>query len=119
MGLDHKTRRTVRRARQCLPFRPHAGLLQTRFLTCHLLRVTIIIVLSNSDDAKDAQMYVCLCNAYRESELRQAASGGITCAKKAYAALGNGPNCGRCLDFAQLIIDEVHRTGPGSRAAAG
>ena len=50
-------------------------------------------------------MYVCLCNGYRESELRELASQGIACAVKAYRALGNGPNCGQCLEFAQQIID--------------
>ena len=52
-------------------------------------------------------MYVCLCNGYREAELRQVAQEGITSAAEAYNALGNGPCCGRCLDCAQQIIDQV------------
>ncbi|HKK29036.1 MAG TPA: hypothetical protein VKA18_01415, partial [Alphaproteobacteria bacterium] len=52
-------------------------------------------------------MYVCLCNSYRESELREVASEGIRCAVEAYFALGSGPCCGRCLEFAQEVIDNA------------
>ena len=53
-------------------------------------------------------MYVCICNGYRDAEIRDAAQTGIRCAKKAYRALGNGPRCGQCLGFAQDLIDGVH-----------
>lgn len=52
-------------------------------------------------------MYVCLCNGYREAELQELANEGVACAVEAYAALGNGPCCGRCLDCAQQIIDRA------------
>ncbi|MCG8691354.1 MAG: (2Fe-2S)-binding protein [Minwuiales bacterium] len=52
-------------------------------------------------------MYVCLCNEYRDTEIRQMAREGFTCAVKAYMALGDGPSCGDCLEFAQQIVDEV------------
>lgn len=52
-------------------------------------------------------MYVCLCNGYREAELRELARSGIGCAEEAYRTLGNGPNCGRCLDCAQQIMDQA------------
>jgi bacterioferritin-associated ferredoxin len=54
-------------------------------------------------------MIVCLCNCYRDSEIRGLAQRGHSCARQAYAALGQGPNCGRCLEMAQSIIDEVRR----------
>ena len=50
-------------------------------------------------------MYVCICNGYREAEIREVAGEGITRAQDAYMALGNGPCCGRCLDVAQAVID--------------
>jgi bacterioferritin-associated ferredoxin len=50
-------------------------------------------------------MYVCLCNGYRESELRELARRGISDAEDAYLALGDGPCCGSCVDFAQGIMD--------------
>lgn len=53
-------------------------------------------------------MFVCLCNAYRDAEIREAARFGARRAKDVYAALGRGPRCGRCLAFAQYLIDEVH-----------
>ena len=53
-------------------------------------------------------MYVCLCNGYRDAEIREIAASGVRCAREAYAALGNGPCCGTCLPCAQDIVDEVH-----------
>ena len=37
---------------------------------------------------------------------------------KAYQQLGNGPRCGRCLSFAQGLIDTIHEDQPrgGQRA---
>jgi len=55
-------------------------------------------------------MYVCICNAIRESDLRAAAR---TCAggpDEVYAALGKTPQCAQCLDeAAELLIDERTR----------
>ncbi len=53
-------------------------------------------------------MYVCMCNGYRDADLREVARTGISSAEEAYAALGREPNCGNCLDCAQWIIDQVH-----------
>ncbi|WP_298469711.1 ferredoxin [uncultured Erythrobacter sp.] len=49
-------------------------------------------------------MYICICNAIRETELRQAAlkSGGD--AESTYATMGKKPNCGQCLIKAARII---------------
>jgi bacterioferritin-associated ferredoxin len=52
-------------------------------------------------------MYVCICNGYRDSELRELASSGVACAIEAYHTLGGGPCCGRCVPTAQQIIDET------------
>ncbi len=52
-------------------------------------------------------MYVCICNGYRDCEIRQMAQQGFTCAVETYTALGNGPSCGSCVDTAQQIIDEA------------
>jgi bacterioferritin-associated ferredoxin len=55
-------------------------------------------------------MYVCVCNAIRECELRQAAR---TCADgvdAVYALLGKVPQCGQCLDeAAEILIDQRMR----------
>ena len=53
-------------------------------------------------------MYVCICNGYRDSEIRDVARSGVHCVLEAYRTLGNGPCCGKCLDFAQGLIDAEH-----------
>jgi bacterioferritin-associated ferredoxin len=53
-------------------------------------------------------MYVCLCNGYRDAEIREVAETGVRCVQEVYLTLGNGPCCGSCLDFAQDIVDGVH-----------
>ncbi|MGP1394195.1 MAG: (2Fe-2S)-binding protein [Inquilinaceae bacterium] len=63
-------------------------------------------------------MYVCICNGYREAQLLQLAYRGLTCAEEAYAALGTGPNCRRCLDCAQQIMDDYHDGVAGNLVAA-
>ena len=50
-------------------------------------------------------MYICICNAIRENDLRKAARACTGDAEAAYACLGKRPNCGQCLDEAQEIID--------------
>lgn len=51
-------------------------------------------------------MMVCVCNAIRESQVREAARGGAISACQAYRALGQQPKCGQCVPFARAIIDE-------------
>jgi bacterioferritin-associated ferredoxin len=60
---------------------------------------------------KDSHMVVCVCNAIRESQLRDVARDGqLRCAKAAYAQLGRKPKCGQCLPFARNIISDVAAT---------
>ena len=52
-------------------------------------------------------MYVCVCNAIRESELRHAARRVEGDAEDLYAALGKTPQCGTCLEEAdEIVADE-------------
>jgi len=51
-------------------------------------------------------MYVCICNAIRESELRQAARTCSGDANALYAGIGRAPQCGQCLEEAEEIIAE-------------
>ncbi len=51
-------------------------------------------------------MYICICNAIRETDLRQAAVTSSGDAEATYAKLGKTPNCGQCLAKAGEIIDE-------------
>jgi bacterioferritin-associated ferredoxin len=49
-------------------------------------------------------MIVCVCNAIRESDVRQAARDGASCPGSAYRRFGRKPRCGQCLPFAREVI---------------
>ncbi|HYD25427.1 MAG TPA: (2Fe-2S)-binding protein [Croceibacterium sp.] len=51
-------------------------------------------------------MYVCVCNAIRECEFRRAARRVTGDAESVYAALGKQPQCGQCLEDAELLLAE-------------
>ena len=53
-------------------------------------------------------MYVCVCNGHREGEIVEVARSGVRCALQAYDLLGGNPQCGQCLAFAQMLIDDTH-----------
>ena len=53
-----------------------------------------------------AGLYICICNAIRETDLRRAACAASGGAEAVYASLGKRPNCGQCLDEANAIIDD-------------
>lgn len=53
-------------------------------------------------------MYVCICNAIKESDLRAAARACQGDVEALYASLGRTPQCRQCLEEAEEIIaDEV------------
>ncbi|MCU0728504.1 MAG: (2Fe-2S)-binding protein [Sphingopyxis sp.] len=52
-------------------------------------------------------MILCVCNALREADVRQAVrSGGATCPLSAYRTLGTKPKCGQCVPAARTIVNE-------------
>jgi bacterioferritin-associated ferredoxin len=53
-------------------------------------------------------MYVCICHGHRERDIREAAKSGLRRARDVYRHLGKPPQCGRCLEVAARVIDEVH-----------
>lgn len=54
-------------------------------------------------------MVVCVCNAIRERDVRDAARNGATSACQAYRALGRQAKCGQCVPFARAIIASEQR----------
>jgi bacterioferritin-associated ferredoxin len=62
-------------------------------------------------------MFVCICNGHRDSDIRAAAAQGLRSAREIYRHLGKPPRCGRCLDLAAEIVDEVHAAA--DQASAG
>ncbi|MFT4057045.1 MAG: ferredoxin [Novosphingobium sp.] len=64
-------------------------------------------------------MYVCICNAIRETELRCAARRCRGSAEAIYGSIGRTPQCRQCLDEAEdIIADELSSAGMGIAAAA-
>ena len=51
-------------------------------------------------------MYICICNAIREKDLRVAARACRGDADAIYESLGKRPQCGQCLDEAAAILIE-------------
>ncbi|MCS6987725.1 MAG: (2Fe-2S)-binding protein [Sphingomonadaceae bacterium] len=52
-------------------------------------------------------MFVCICNALRERQLRELVRDGVRCEREAYARLGCRPRCGLCLPIARRIVREA------------
>ena len=70
-----------------------------------------------ANQSQENSVYVCICNAIRESELRRAARHVSGDAERCYAALGKMPSCGTCLDEADAILLEERELGRVPAAA--
>ena len=55
-------------------------------------------------ESRESLMVVCVCNAIREKDLKEAVRGGADTPCSAYARLGRRPKCGQCVPFARTII---------------
>jgi bacterioferritin-associated ferredoxin len=51
-------------------------------------------------------MYVCVCNAVTDGEIRSAVKLGVRSLADLSAALGVATCCGRCTDCARTVLDE-------------
>jgi bacterioferritin-associated ferredoxin len=60
-------------------------------------------------------MYICICNAIREDDLRAAARDHGGDVDAVYEALGKRPQCGSCLDDAALILIEQRLAAAAAR----
>ena len=63
-------------------------------------------------------MYVCVCNAIRDSELRHAARRVEGDVEAVYTSLGCEPQCCMCLDEAEEIIVEERQADRRPRLVA-
>lgn len=52
-------------------------------------------------------MYVCICNAIKESDLRIAAKAHEGTAEELYVRLGRQPQCCQCLEDAEAIVADA------------
>ena len=56
-------------------------------------------------------MYVCICNAITDKQIRRAAKNGVDNLYELREHLGVASNCGSCADQAQSILNESsHKT---------
>lgn len=53
-------------------------------------------------------MYVCLCHAVTENDVRRAAEAGVRTVSELTMRTGLGSGCGSCVSMAVDLIDEVH-----------
>ncbi len=51
-------------------------------------------------------MYVCICNAFTDSQVREVLRSGVRDPDKIHAALGCAPQCGKCL---ATLCEIIHR----------
>ncbi|MGE0094058.1 MAG: bacterioferritin-associated ferredoxin [Alphaproteobacteria bacterium] len=61
-------------------------------------------------------MYVCLCNAFTDVQVRGAVAGGCRSVSQIYDALGAKPECGRCIPMLREMVAQPApplRAGPG------
>lgn len=49
-------------------------------------------------------MVVCICNAIREKDVREAARNGARSARCIFRAAGTKPKCAQCVGYAESII---------------
>ena len=55
-------------------------------------------------------MYICLCNAITEGQVRECAQGGSCSLDDLANALGVGAGCGRCRECAAQVLAEVQQS---------
>lgn len=63
-------------------------------------------------------MYVCVCNAITDRQIRAAAEAGTTDILRLQAELGVASSCGSCMDVASEILAEYRGKRPAAGASA-
>ena len=62
-------------------------------------------------------MYVCVCHAVRDTEIRQALAAGAEDVEQLAEQLGVGTGCGSCREHAAALIEEYTEQAPLHYAA--
>jgi bacterioferritin-associated ferredoxin len=60
-------------------------------------------------------MYVCVCKAVTDKQIRRAAAKGVDNLFELREVLGVSAGCGSCADMAESILDEANAGGHGPR----
>jgi bacterioferritin-associated ferredoxin len=53
------------------------------------------------------RVYICICNAVTDSDIRRAAESGVRTLQELKASTACGSNCGQCLEMAGEILRET------------
>lgn len=66
-------------------------------------------------------MYVCVCRAITEEQVRQAVAGGADSLAKLRETLGLGVDCAKCLEYAKRFLGNDNSGGgdPGDNPGGG
>ena len=59
-------------------------------------------------------MYVCICNAVTERQVRECARSGVRSLEELACTLGVGAGCGRCAEGACELLEQVHGETSGT-----
>ena len=54
-------------------------------------------------------MYVCICNAVTERQVRECVSSGASSVEELASMIGLGAGCGRCRECAAGLLQELRR----------
>jgi bacterioferritin-associated ferredoxin len=54
-------------------------------------------------------MYICICNALNDTQIRCVVDSGATSAGQVYAGLGCAPRCGKCVTAVRRMVNEANR----------
>jgi bacterioferritin-associated ferredoxin len=57
-------------------------------------------------------VYICLCNAITEGQVRECVQGGTCSLEELASALGVGAGCGRCRECAEQVLAEARNEAP-------
>ncbi len=63
-------------------------------------------------------MYLCICKAVSDQQIRQAVAQGARTVGDVSARLGVGVECGKCLDSIREFLDECLAASPAAVAVA-
>ena len=63
-------------------------------------------------------MYVCICNAVTEREVRDCVRGGVCSVDELSMQLGVGAGCGRCRSHAEALVGEAMADREGCAVAS-
>ena len=63
-------------------------------------------------------MYVCVCNAISDRDIRACAEGEFSTVAMAYRSVGKPPKCGKCVPLMRRIVRQIAEPSATQAVAA-